>query len=51
MTIRGDIYSNGSWGLRTTNNYNVLYKAVGAINLGFSQFNVGDKDLGTIGLK
>ncbi len=49
MTIRGDIYSNGSWGLRTSNNYNVLYKAVGAINLGFSQFNVGDKDLAPLG--
>lgn len=47
MIIRGDIYSNGSWGLRTTNNYNVLYKATGAINLGFSQFNVGDKDIPT----
>lgn len=47
MVIKGDIYSNGSWGLRTTNNYNVLYKATGAVNLGFSQFNVGDKDIPT----
>jgi len=45
MIVRGDIYSNGSWGVRTTNNYNVLYKATGAINLGFSQFNVGDRDI------
>lgn len=46
MIIKGDIYSNGSWGLRTVNNYNVLYKATGSIHLGFSQFNIGDKDLG-----
>ena len=45
MIIKGDIYSNGSWGVRTTNNYNVLYKATGSLNLGFSQFNVGDRDI------
>ncbi len=45
MTIRGDIYSNGSWGLRTTNAYNVLYKFAGAINLGYSEFIIGDKDV------
>lgn len=45
MVIRGDIYSNGSWGLRTTNDYNVLYKYVGAVNLGYSEFVIGDKDV------
>ncbi len=45
MIIRGDIYSNGSWGLRTTNDYNVLYKYNGAINLGYSEFIIGDKDV------
>ncbi|MBP7808274.1 MAG: LPS-assembly protein LptD [Bacteroidia bacterium] len=45
MIIRGDIYSNKSWGLRTTNNYNVLYKYNGAINLGYSEFIIGDKDV------
>lgn len=45
MVIRGDIYSNGSWGLRTTNSYNVLYKYSGALNLGFSEFVIGDKDV------
>ncbi len=45
LIIRGDIYSNGSWAIRTTNNYNVIYKAVGSVNLGFSQFNIGDKDI------
>jgi len=45
MVIRGDIYANGSWALNTSNNYNVLYKSRGAVNLGFSQFNIGDKDI------
>lgn len=45
MIIRGDIYSNGSWGLRTTNDYNVLYKYNGALNLGYSEYVIGDKDM------
>lgn len=49
MVIKGDIYSNGSWAVRTVNNYNVLYKAVGSLNLGFSQFIIGDKDLEPLG--
>ncbi len=42
MTIRGDIYSNGSWGLRTLNNYNVNYKYNGYISLGYSEFRNGE---------
>ena len=45
MIIRGDVYGNGSWGLNTTNDYNVLYKANGFVHLGYSQFNLGDKDI------
>jgi hypothetical protein len=45
MTIKGDIYANGSWALRTNNNYLFLYKATGAVNLGYSRFNIGDKDI------
>ncbi|MBS1637510.1 MAG: LPS-assembly protein LptD [Bacteroidetes bacterium] len=45
MTIRGDIYTNGSWGLRTVNNYNVMYKFNGALSLGFSQFRFGEKEI------
>jgi len=45
MIIRGDVYANGSWALRTNNNYLILYKANGAVNLGYSQFNIGDKDI------
>ena len=45
MTIRGDIYSNGSWGLRTLNNYNVNYKFNGALSLGYSEFRNGEKEI------
>lgn len=45
MIIRGDVYANGSWTLKTTNDYNVLYKANGAVSLSYSQFNFGDKDI------
>lgn len=45
MTIRGDIYSNGSWGLRTLNNYNVNYKYNGYLSLGFSEFKNGEKEI------
>lgn len=45
MIIKGDIYANGSWALRTTNDYNVIYKTNGVVNLGYSEFNLGDKDI------
>lgn len=45
MVVRGDIYSNGSWLLNTTNSYNVLYMANGYVNLSYSQFNIGDRDI------
>ena len=45
MTIRGDIYSNGSFGLRTVNNYMVNYKYSGALSLGYSQFKTGEKEI------
>ncbi len=45
MTIRGDIYSNGSWGLRTTNNYNINYKYNGAVTLGYSEFRNGEREI------
>ncbi len=45
MTIRGDIYSNGSWGLRTLNNYAVNYKFSGALSLGYSEFRNGEKEI------
>lgn len=45
MTIRGDIYSNGSWGLRTLNNYNVNYKFNGTLSLGYSEFKNGEREI------
>jgi hypothetical protein len=45
LTITSDLYTNGSFAVRTANNYNVLYKSNGAINLAYSQFNIGDKDI------
>lgn len=45
MTIRGDIYANGSWNLNTLNEYKVLYKASGAVKLSYSRFNNGDRDV------
>ncbi len=45
MTIRGDIYSNGSWGLRTLNNYNLNYKYQGSLSLGYSEFLGGEKEI------
>lgn len=45
MTIRGDIYTNGSWGLRTNNNYNVNYKFNGGISLGYSEFRNGEREI------
>lgn len=45
MTIRGDIYTNGSWGLRTTNNYLVNYKFNGALSLGYSEFRNGEREI------
>ncbi|MDI1353916.1 MAG: putative LPS assembly protein LptD [bacterium] len=47
MFIRGDIYTNGSYRINTENNYNVLYKARGALLLSFTKFNSGDKDIPT----
>lgn len=47
MTIRGDIYANGTWALSARNNYNVLYKANGNTYISYSQFNIGDPDVPT----
>jgi hypothetical protein len=45
MVIQGDVYSNGTFAVRTTNNYKVLYKATGSLNLSYSKFNIGDPDI------
>ncbi len=45
MIIKGDVYANGSWAVNTTNNYNVLYKSNGQVYLGYTRFNIGDRDI------
>ncbi len=45
MTIRGDIYTNGSWALRTLNNYNINYKYTGSLSLGYSEFRSGEREI------
>lgn len=45
MTIRGDIYTNGSWALRTLNNYNINYKYTGSLSLGYSEFRTGEREI------
>jgi hypothetical protein len=45
MAIQADIYANGSWVLKTTNRYNVLYKSQGDVKLSYSNYNYGDKDI------
>lgn len=47
MTIRGDIYTNGSWALRTLNNYNINYKYTGSLALGYSEFRSGEREIPT----
>lgn len=45
MSIRGDIYSNGSWGLKTLNNYKINYKYSGELALAYSEFKEGEKEI------
>ncbi len=45
MSIRGDIYSNGSWGLKTLNNYRINYKYSGELALAYSEFKDGEKEI------
>jgi hypothetical protein len=45
MTIRGDIWADGSFSLKTNNNYNFIYKSNGNVNLGFTQLDEGDIEI------
>ncbi|MCX7728751.1 MAG: putative LPS assembly protein LptD [Bacteroidia bacterium] len=45
LFIRGDIYTNGSWGVRALSNYYFIYKAQGAVSFGYSEYYLGDKDI------
>ena len=35
LTLRGDAYTNGSWGIRTTSNYRKRYKFTGAFSFNY----------------
>ena len=45
MTVLGDIYTNGSFAVRTLNNYNVNYKYQGNLSFGYSEFKNGEKEI------
>ena len=47
MTINGDIYTNGSFSLRSTNAYKVNYKFNGALSLSYSEFKSGEREIPT----
>ncbi len=40
-SVLGDIYSNGSWGLKTLTNYKTLYKYNGSLNVSYSRLYDG----------
>lgn len=45
LALRGDIYSNGSYGLSANTNYNNRYQYNGLLNFKYSQIIDGDKEL------
>lgn len=44
LSLTGDIYSNGSYGLHAVHNYNKRYRSNGAVNLDFSEIRRGDPE-------
>ncbi len=47
FALRGDIYSRGSWGVKTFSNYKVRYKYGGNVSLRYARNYNGDKELPT----
>ncbi len=45
LFLRGDIYTNGSWGIRALSNYYFIYKAQGTFMVGYSEYYLGDRDI------
>jgi len=45
MEVRGDIFSVGSWAIKTTNRYYVRYKHTGALNITIKQIILGEKEI------
>ncbi len=51
MRFLGNIYSKGSWGLKTISTYKSRYKHNGNLMLSFNQIRQGDKDLETLSVR
>ena len=47
FAVRGDIYSKGSWGIKTYTNYRVRYKYGGNLSLRYARNYNGDRELPT----
>ena len=45
LALRGDIYANGSLGIKTNSSYNYRYKYNGNFNLSYSHIIEGDREL------
>ncbi len=45
LSLRGDIYSRGSWGLRLGSTYRVRYRYNGNVNLNYAINVLGERDL------
>ena len=45
MEIRGDIYSSGSWAIKTFNRYQLRYRFSGNFNIVFKQIVLGNKEI------
>ncbi len=45
LSLRGDIYSRGSWGLRLGSTYRVRYRYNGNVNLNYAINVMGERDL------
>lgn len=48
--LMGDIYSGGSWAIRSQTNYNIRYRASGSVNLSFQQTRTGFTGLPSLSL-
>ena len=48
LSLKGDIYTRGSWGLNATSNYKKLYKYTGIIDLRYANDVIGDLDVPNI---
>ena len=44
-TLRGEVYSRGSWGTNLLTNYKKRYKFIGNFNLSYVKLIVGEKDI------